>query len=193
MCRGRIQWWQSITFSAAPVAGWTLLAAEESTAFFTMEPLWLSHFRSWEMVLPWNLNDSTAVTVLFMVVSGGGGGPPEVHDHLHSFEHVKFQVVKTAPDSQLINLLSVSRLVIILDEADQCGVICKLQELDGGSLDLQSLVYREKSSGERTQPWGAPVLIVRVLDENFASLAAACLSGSYWSTDRQFLFIILLF
>ncbi len=39
---------------------------------------------------------------------------------------------KTAPDSQLLNLLSVSRLVTILDEADQCGVICKLQELDRG-------------------------------------------------------------
>ncbi len=31
-----------------------------------------------------------------------------------------------------VNLLSVSRLVTILDEADQCGVICKLQELDRG-------------------------------------------------------------
>ncbi len=55
---------------------------------------------------------------------------PEVHDHLHSFERVKLQVVKTAPDSQLLNLLSVSRLVTVLDEADDCGVICKLQELD---------------------------------------------------------------
>ncbi len=57
---------------------------------------------------------------------------PEVHNHLHSFECVKLQVVKTAPDSQLLNLLSVSRLVTILDEADQCGVVCKLQELDRG-------------------------------------------------------------
>ncbi len=85
--------------------------------------------------MPRNLND-TAVTMLFMMVSGGraggGGGSPEVHDHLHCFEHVKLQVVKTAPDSQLLNLLSVSRLVTILEEADQCGVICKLQELDGG-------------------------------------------------------------
>ncbi len=49
-------------------------------------------------------------------------------------------------------------------------------KLTEGSLDLQSLVYREKSSGERTQPWGAPVLIVRVLDENFPSLTSCCLS-----------------
>ncbi len=32
------------------------------------------------------------------------GVSPEVHDRLHSFEHVKFQVVKTAPDSQLLNV-----------------------------------------------------------------------------------------
>ncbi len=54
------------------------------------------------------------------------GVSPEVHDHLHGFEIVELQVVKTAPDSQLFNLLSVSRLVTVLDEADQCGVICKL-------------------------------------------------------------------
>ncbi len=55
-----------------------------------------------------NLNESTALTVLFMMVSRGraGGVSPKVHDHLHCFEHVKLQVVKTAPDSQLLNLLS---------------------------------------------------------------------------------------
>ncbi len=41
---------------------------------FTIESMWMSHFRSWEMVLPRNLNDSTAVTVLFMMVSGGRAG-----------------------------------------------------------------------------------------------------------------------
>ncbi len=64
------------------------------------------------MVVPRNLNDSTAVTVLFMMMSA--------------------IVVKTAPDSQLLTLLCVSRLVTLLNEADQCGVICKLQELDRG-------------------------------------------------------------
>ncbi len=57
---------------------------------------------------------------------GGGGGSLEVHDHLHCFERFKLQVVKTAPDSQLLNLLSVSRFVTVLNEADQCGFICKL-------------------------------------------------------------------
>ncbi len=60
------------------------------------------------------------------------GVSPEVHDHLYSFEHVKLQVAVTAPDSQLLNLLSVSRIVSVLDEADQCGVICKLQKFDRG-------------------------------------------------------------
>ncbi len=59
-------------------------------------------------------------------------GSAEVRDHLHCFERVQLQVVKTEPDSQLLNLLSVSRLVTVLDEADQCGVVCKLQELDRG-------------------------------------------------------------
>ncbi len=40
------------------------------------------------------------------------GVSPEVHDHLHCFERLKLQVVKTAPDSQLLNLLS--RLVTVL-------------------------------------------------------------------------------
>ncbi len=33
---------------------------------------------------------------------------------------------------QFFNLLSVSGLVAILDEADECGIVCKLQELDIG-------------------------------------------------------------
>ncbi len=65
-------------------------------------------------------------------MGGEQGVSPEVHDHLHCFERVKLQVVKTAPDSQLLNLLSVGRLVTVLNEADQCGVVCKLQELDRG-------------------------------------------------------------
>ncbi len=60
------------------------------------------------------------------------GVPPEIYYHLHCFESVELQVVVTAPDSQLLNLLSVSRLVSVLDEADDCSVICKLQELDRG-------------------------------------------------------------
>ncbi len=104
------------------------------------------------------------------------GVSPEVHDHLHCFERVKLQVVKTAPDSQLLNLLSVSRLITALNEADKCGVVCKLQELDRG-------VFRSAVIGvEGEEQWGedatlgAPVLIVWVLDDNFPSFTSCCLS-----------------
>ncbi len=52
-------------------------------------------------MVPRNLNDSTAVTVLFMMVSEGRAG-------------------------------GFLRLITVLNEADQCGVVCKLQELDRG-------------------------------------------------------------
>ncbi len=79
------------------------------------------------------------------------GVSPEVHNHFHCFERVNFQVVKTAPDNQLLNLLSVSRLVTVLDEADQCGVICKLQELDRGVFRCAVVgVEREEQWGENT-------------------------------------------
>ncbi len=81
-------------------------------------------------------------------MGGEQGVSPEVHDHLHCFERVKLQVVKTAPDSQLLNLQSVSRLVAILDEANQCGVICKLQELDRRV--FRGAVVRV----EREEQWG---------------------------------------
>ncbi len=41
------------------------------------------------------------------LMGGGGYGVPKVQDHLHSFERVKLQDVKTAPESQLQGLLSV--------------------------------------------------------------------------------------
>ncbi len=69
----------------------------------------------------------------------------------HCFERVKLQVVKTAPDSQLLNLLSVSRLVTVLDEADQCGVVCRLQELDRGVSRCAVVgVQGEEQWGENT-------------------------------------------
>ncbi len=76
---------------------------------------------------------------------GGGGG------HLHSFECVKLQVVKTAPDSQLLILLSASRLVTVLNDADQCGVFCKLQDLDRGVSRCEVVrVQGEEQWGENT-------------------------------------------
>ncbi len=191
MCRGRIQWWQSRKFSAAPVAGWTSSAGEGSTASAGLFHNGVYVIVSLHVVRDSDAQESEWLHCSHSAVHDGEWGEsrgvsPEVHSHLHSFERLELQVVKTAPDSQLLNLMSVIRLVTILDEADQCGVICKLQELDRrirrgeakieGSLDVQLFVYREKSSGESTQPWGAPVLIVRVLDVYFPSLTSCCLS-----------------
>ncbi len=86
-------------------------------------------------------------------MGGEQGVSPEVHYHLHGFECVKLQVVKTAPDSQLLSLLSVRRLVTVLDEADQCGVVCKLQELDRGVSRCAVIdVEGEAQWGENTAP-----------------------------------------
>ncbi len=82
---------------------------------------------------------------------GERGVSPEVHDHLHCFERVKLQVGKTASDSQLLNLLSVNRLITILNEADQCSVICKLKELDRGVFTCAVIrVQGEEHRGENT-------------------------------------------
>ncbi len=76
-CRGRIQWWLSRTVSAAPdrlnFLSWRRKCSL-CWAFFTIDSMWLSHFRSWEIVAPRNLNESTAVTVLFMMVIAGRAG-----------------------------------------------------------------------------------------------------------------------
>ncbi len=76
---------------------------------------------------------------------------PEVHNPLHCFERVRLRVIKTAPDNQLLNLLSVSRLVTILNDADQGDVVCKLQELDGGVFSCAVVrVERVELWGEKT-------------------------------------------
>ena len=58
------------------------------------------------------------------------GAAPEVHCHLHSSECVQLQIALTTPEGQLFHLPSVSRLVTVLDEADDSSVVCKLQEFD---------------------------------------------------------------
>ncbi len=79
------------------------------------------------------------------------GVSPEVHYHLYSFVRVQLQVVVTAPDRQLLNLLSVNRLITILNEADDFSVICKLQELDRGVFRCAVVgVEGEEQWGENT-------------------------------------------
>ena len=88
----------------------------------------VSHFKSREIVDPRNLKVSTAVTVLLVMVIGDS--------HLHSFELVQLQIVLTTPADQPFNLLSVSSLVTVVEEADDRCVICKLQEFYRRSLEV---------------------------------------------------------
>ncbi len=73
MCRGRIQWWQSRTVFSSSCGKLNFLSCQRKNnfcwAFFTMDSMWLSRFRSWEIVVPRNLNDSTAVTGRFSICS----------------------------------------------------------------------------------------------------------------------------
>ncbi len=61
-----------------------------------------------------NLSDSTVFTELFMMVSGGRAGGFLLKSTIIStvLSPVELQVVKTTPDSQLLNLLSVSRYLL---------------------------------------------------------------------------------
>ncbi len=78
------------------------------------------------------------------------GVSPEVHDHLHCLEHVELQVVKTRqpavqhPVCRQTRHRPVRPMTVVSS--------ANFRSLTEGSLDVQSLVYREKSSGERTQP-----------------------------------------
>ncbi len=144
------------TVSAAPVAGWTSSVGEGSTTSAGSFHNGLNVIVPLQVLRNCGTQESEWLYCSHSVVHDGEWGrargiSPEVHDHLHSFEDVELQVVKTAPDSQLLNLLSVSRLVTVLNDADQCGVICKLQELDGGVFGCAVIrVEREEQWGENT-------------------------------------------
>ncbi len=146
--------------------------------------MWLSHFRSWEMVVPRNLNDSTAFTELFMIVSGGRAGGFLLKSTIIStvLSVLSFRLFRL---HQLLNLRSISRLVTVLDEADECGVVCKLQEFDRGVFRGAVVSVEGEAQWERNNPEGSSAWWCRCWMRIFpASLAAACLSGSWWSTDR---------
>ncbi len=147
----------------------------------------MSHFSSWEMVLPRNLNDTTAVTVLFMMVSLGRAGGFLLKSTIISTVLSVLSSRLLKPDSQLFNILSLGRLVTVLNEADDCGVICKLQEFNRG-------VFRCAVIGvQGEEQWGKNAALRSSTCWSYgywmcifpASLVAACLSGSWWSTDRQ--------
>ncbi len=145
MCRGRIQWWQSRTVSAAPVAGWTSSAGEGSSTSAAPFSQWVYVIVPLQILGDGGAQEPELLHCSHSAVNDGKwgesrGDSPEVQDHLYCLECVQLQVVKTAPDSQLLNLLSVSRLVLDAN----------FRSLTEGSLDVQSFVLREKSSGEWT-------------------------------------------
>ncbi len=97
-----------------------------------------------------NLNDS--VTVLFMMVSGGRAGGFLLKSMIISTVLSVFssRLLKTL-GSQILSFLTVSRPVIVLYEADHCGVVCELPELDRGVFGCAVVrVEREEQWGENT-------------------------------------------
>ena len=68
--------------------------------------------------------------------------PPEVHDELLGLLSVEQQVVGVAPLSQTIHLLPVGGLIVVFDEANHRGVVCKLN--DGiGTIDRFAVMGEE--------------------------------------------------
>ena len=100
----------------------------------------VSHFRSWEMVVPRSLKVSTVDKGLLDVVRGSSAeGCLMKSTVIHSLERVQLQIVLTAPEHLSSNFLPICRLITILDESDDRSVVCKLQKCNG-SLEVQLLV-----------------------------------------------------
>ena len=75
----------------------------------------------------------------------------------------------------MVSLPPVGGLITIRDKSNESGVVRELQELDG-LMTGGAAVYREKSRGERTQPWGEPVLMSCELKMCFPSFTCCFLS-----------------
>src|SRR4029434_9069336 len=124
-----------------------------------------SSFRFWEIVDARNLKDSTANTVLLSMVWGGSAGGLLLKSTVIS--------VLSVFSSRLLRTHHRARCSTSLLYADSSSSRMRpmtnvssanFRSLTDGSPEVQSFVNREKSSGESTHPWGAPVLTVRVLD-----------------------------
>ncbi len=103
-----------VKLSYAPVAGWTFSVDEGSTTSAEPFSRWsqcecpTSGPGRWWFPGSW-MTPLQPQCCPWWWVGGERGVSPEVHYHLYSFERVQLQVVVTAPDRQLLNLLSVSR------------------------------------------------------------------------------------
>ena len=100
-------------------------------------------------------------------IDGDGGVPfslslPVVHNQLLSITDDDMEVVVLAPRCQGSDLLSVGHLVV--DQADDGRVVSEHYDVLELCETMQSFVTRDYRRGRSTQPWGAPVLRVRVED-----------------------------
>ncbi len=86
---------------------------------------------------------------------------PVIHHQLLGLVDVEWVVVLLTPFSQGTHLLSVSRLIVVGDQAYHRCVICKFGDGVRAMCGCTPCVYREYRSGLRTQPCGAPVLRTR--------------------------------
>jgi len=80
---------------------------------------------------------------------------PEVHNELLGLAHIQYKTVVVAPSRQLGYLVSVLSFIAVAYQADNCGVICKLD-------DPVATVSCEYSCGLKEQPCGVPVLRMEV-------------------------------
>ena len=115
-----------------------------------------SHVRSRVMVVPRKRKESTVEMVSPSTTRGGWRHrvPPKVYDHLHCLLEVKHQVVVLTPGYQPVDLPPVLRFISTGDEPGAMMVVSSTNSMSwmNSWLVVQSLVYREKSSGESTQP-----------------------------------------
>src|SRR4029434_11029865 len=138
-----------------------------------------SHFRFREIVDPRNLKDSTANTVLLCMMRGGSAGGLLLKSTVISTVLSVFSSrllrphhrTSCSPPRLYADASSSSRMRTMTDVSS-----ANFRSLTDGSPEVQSFVNREKSSGESTHPWGAPVLTVRVLDVISPSLTCCFLS-----------------
>lgn len=54
--------------------------------------------------------------------------PTEVYQHFLGFGGVEGQVVSRAPGNEFLDVVSVSRLIVIVDESHYCGVVSKFDK-----------------------------------------------------------------
>lgn len=81
----------------------------------------------------------------------------EVNNGLLCLVNTEDQIVDFTPVHQVSHLVPVGQFAVIPDEAHNCCVVRKVQEVIGVESGQQSWVIRVNSRGLRTQPSGEPM------------------------------------